>query len=110
MEIVVIALIIWLACGVAGGMMMSSKGRSSCGGFFLGFVLGPIGLAFALIAPESTERRIEKERLARGRDWRDEGLQSDDAENERRLREQIRAEERRRVEEELRREREREDD
>ena len=107
MEIVVIALIIWLACGVAGGMMMSSKGRSSCGGFFLGFVLGPIGLAFALIAPESTERRIEKERLARGRDWRDEGLQGDDdAESERRLRERIRAEERRRAEEELRRERE----
>ena len=110
MEIVIIALIIWLARGVAGGMMMSSKGRSGCGGFFLGFVLGPIGLAFALIAPESTERRIEKEQLARERNWRDEGLQSDDAENERRLREQIRAEERRRVEEELRREREREDD
>lgn len=100
MELFVIFALIWLAFGVAGGMMMSSKGRSGCGGFFLGFVLGPIGLAFALIAPESTERRIEKEEQARGRSQRD-----DEAERERRLRERIRAEERQRLEDELRRER-----
>ena len=105
MELVVIALIIWLAFGVVGGMMMSSKGRSGCGGFFLGFVLGPIGLAFALIAPESTEKRLEKEELARGRDQWDE-----EAERERRLRERIRAEERQRLEDELRREREQSED
>lgn len=92
---ILIFIVIWLAFGVAGGMMMSSKGRSGCGGFFLGFVLGPIGLAFALIAPESTERRIEKEEQARGRSQWD-----DDAERER-----IRAEERQRLEDELRRER-----
>lgn len=103
MELVVIALIIWLAFGVVGGMMMSSKGRSGCGGFFLGFVLGPIGLAFALIAPESTEKRLEKEE--RGRDQWDE-----EAERERRLRERIRAEERRHLEDELRREREQGED
>lgn len=97
---ILIFVIIWLAFGVAGGMMMSNKGRSGCGGFFLGFVLGPIGLAFALIAPESTERRIEKEEQARGRSQWD-----DEAERERRLRERIRAEERERLEEELRRER-----
>lgn len=100
MELFVIFIVIWLAFGVAGGMMMSSKGRSGCGGFFLGFVLGPIGLAFALIAPESTERRIEKEEQARGRSQWD-----DEAERERRLRERIRAEERQRLEDELRRER-----
>ena len=105
MELVVIALIIWLAFGVVGGMMMSSKGRSGCGGFFLGFVLGPIGLAFALIAPESTEKRLEKEELARGR-----GQWDEEAERERRLRERIRAEERQRLEDELRRERERGED
>lgn len=97
---ILIFILIWLAFGVAGGMMMSSKGRSGCGGFFLGFVLGPIGLAFALIAPESTERRIEKEEQARGRSQWD-----DEAERERRLRERIRAEERQRLEDELRRER-----
>ena len=105
MELVVVALIIWLAFGVVGGMMMSSKGRSGCGGFFLGFVLGPIGLAFALIAPESTERRLEKEELARERNQWDE-----EAERERRLRERIRAEERQRLENELRREREQSED
>ena len=105
MELVVVALIIWLAFGVVGGMMMSSKGRSGCGGFFLGFVLGPIGLAFALIAPESTEKRLEKEELARGQNQWDE-----EAERERRLRERIRAEERQRLEEELRREREQGED
>ena len=97
---ILIFIVIWLAFGVAGGMMMSSKGRSGCGGFFLGFVLGPIGLAFALIAPESTERRIEKEEQARERSQWD-----DEAERERRLRERIRAEERQRLEDELRRER-----
>lgn len=97
---ILIFVVIWLAFGVAGGMMMSNKGRSGCGGFFLGFVLGPIGLAFALIAPESTERRIEKEEQVRGRSQWDE-----EAERERRLRERIRAEERERLEEELRRER-----
>ncbi len=97
---ILIFVVIWLAFGVAGGMMMSNKGRSGCGGFFLGFVLGPIGLAFALIAPESTERRIEKEEQARGRSQWD-----DEAEREHRLRERIRAEERERLEEELRRER-----
>ena len=101
MEIAIVALVIWLAFGVAGGMMMRNKGRSGCGGFFLGIVLGPIGLAFALVAPESTERRIEKEELARGR-----GQWDEEAERERRLRERIRAEERQRAEEELRRERE----
>ena len=105
MELVVVALIIWLAFGVVGGMMMSSKGRSGCGGFFLGFVLGPIGLAFALIAPESTEKRLEKEELARGQNQWDE-----EAERERRLRERIRAEERQRLEDELRREREQGED
>ena len=85
--------------------MMSSKGRSGCGGFFLGFVLGPIGLAFALIAPESTEKRLEKEELARERNQWDE-----EAERERRLRERIRAEERQRLEEELRRERDQGED
>lgn len=105
MELVVVALIIWLAFGVVGGMMMSSKGRSGCGGFFLGFVLGPIGLAFALIAPESTEKRLEKEELARGR-----GQWDEEAERERRLRERIRAEERQRLEDELRREREQGED
>ena len=101
MEIAIVALVIWLAFGVAGGMMMRNKGRSGCGGFFLGIVLGPIGLAFALVAPESTERRIEKEEMARGR-----GQWDEEAERERRLRERIRAEERQRAEEELRRERE----
>ena len=105
MELVVVALIIWLAFGVVGGVMMSNKGRSGCGGFFLGFVLGPIGLAFALIAPESTEKRLEKEELARGR-----GQWDEEAERERRLRERIRAEERQRLEDELRRERERGED
>ena len=97
---ILIFVIIWLAFGVAGGMMMSNKGRSGCGGFFLGFVLGPIGLAFALVAPESTERRIEKEEQARVRSQWDE-----ETEREHRLRERIRAEERERLEEELRRER-----
>jgi hypothetical protein len=44
-----VLLIIWLLFGVAGGMIMSNKGRSGCGGFALGFLLGPIGLVIALV-------------------------------------------------------------
>jgi hypothetical protein len=44
-----VLLIIWLLFGVAGGMILSNKGRSGCGGFALGFLLGPIGLVIALV-------------------------------------------------------------
>lgn len=60
-----ILLIIWLLFGVAGGAVMSNKGRSGCGGFALGFLLGPIGLVIALVM-QSDHREIEKRSLQQG--------------------------------------------
>lgn len=52
---------VWLLCGIAAAMVASSKGRSAGGWFFLGLILGPFGLIFALIArkegPAEGERK-----------------------------------------------------
>ncbi len=111
---ILIFLIVWLAFGAVGGILMSNKGRSGCGGFALGFLLGPIGLLIALVMKESAEHRVERieseEQIRQSARQR----QTDDIENDEQMRarirreEQIRAEERRRAEEELRREREEE--
>lgn len=46
-----ILIIIWLFFGIASAVIMSNKGRSGCGGFALGFLLGPFGLIIALVLP-----------------------------------------------------------
>ena len=58
-------LIIWFGMGIAGGMIMSNKGRSGCGGFALGFLLGPIGLVIALVMG-ADHREMEKRSLRQG--------------------------------------------
>ncbi|WP_083838498.1 zinc ribbon domain-containing protein [Solidesulfovibrio carbinoliphilus] len=52
---------IWILFGIAAAMVASSKGRNAVGWFFLGLLLGPFGLIFALIAgkegPAEWERK-----------------------------------------------------
>ena len=60
-----ILIIIWLLFGVAGGIVLSNKGRSGCGGFALGFLLGPIGLVIALVM-QTDHREMEKRSLQHG--------------------------------------------
>ena len=60
-----VLLIIWVLCGVAGGMIMSNKGRSGCGGFALGFLLGPIGLVIALVM-QTDHKELESRSLSEG--------------------------------------------
>ena len=60
-----ILLIIWLLFGVAAGMVLSNKGRSGCGGFALGFLLGPIGLIIALVMQPDTQE-MEQRTLSQG--------------------------------------------
>ena len=60
-----ILIVIWLAFGVAAMLVMQNKGRSGCGGFALGFLLGPIGLIIALVL-SSDHREIEKKALNNG--------------------------------------------
>jgi hypothetical protein len=60
-----VLLIIWLLCGIAGGIILSNKGRSGCGGFALGFLLGPIGLIIALVMA-TDHKELEKRSLHEG--------------------------------------------
>jgi hypothetical protein len=60
-----VVLIFWLLFGVAGGMILSNKGRSGCGGFALGFLLGPIGLFIALVM-QTDHKEMEKRSLSSG--------------------------------------------
>ena len=43
-----IAVLIWIVCGIASAVIMDKKGKSGCLGFFLGVLLGPIGVLIAL--------------------------------------------------------------
>ena len=51
---------IWFLFGFISAMVASGKGRSGCGFFILGVLLGPFGLLFAFAANEDvaeTERK-----------------------------------------------------
>jgi hypothetical protein len=65
MDILLFLLFVWFAFGIAGGLIMSNKGRSGCGGFALGFFLGPIGLIIALVIG-TDHRELERRSLQQG--------------------------------------------
>jgi len=41
--------ILWLFCGIVASIIASNKGRSGCGWFLLGVLLGPFAFAVALL-------------------------------------------------------------
>lgn len=51
--------VIWLLFGVASAMVANSKGRSGAGFFFLGVLLGPIGLLGAAVSSRDTGRNVK---------------------------------------------------
>lgn len=65
MEIFTFFLLIWFTFGIAGGIILQNKGRSGCGGFALGFFLGPIGLVIALVMT-ADHKELEKRSLSEG--------------------------------------------
>lgn len=58
-------LFVWCLFGIAGGIVLGNKGRSGCGGFLLGFLLGPIGLVIALVM-RADQGALERQDLASG--------------------------------------------
>ena len=44
-----VILIIWVVCGIIAAAIAGGKGRSGCGGFAIGFLLGPLGIIWALV-------------------------------------------------------------
>ena len=72
-DVVVIAIALgYLAIGVVFGFLaaeaMEEKGRSSMGGFLLGFTCGPIGLIIALLYERTVANELERiDRIERAR-------------------------------------------
>lgn len=60
-----ILILIWILFGIAAAMIMSNKGRSGCGGFALGFLLGPFGLIIALVL-QKDHKELESKALTSG--------------------------------------------
>ena len=58
---ILIFIVIWLAFGVLGAMIMSGKDRTGCGGFALGVLLGPIGLIIALLIRPSEKNEAQRQ-------------------------------------------------
>lgn len=47
--------LVWVVCGVIAMMIATGKGRSGCGWFVIGVLLGPLGIILALVMPQVTE-------------------------------------------------------
>lgn len=58
-------LLIWLLFGIAAAIVASQKGRSGCGFFALGILLGPFGLLFAFLAG-SDAKEVERKAVETG--------------------------------------------
>jgi ribosomal protein L40E len=53
MEVFLVAILFGTICAVASAAIAGTKGLSGCLWFFLGFMLGPIGLILAAVWPRS---------------------------------------------------------
>lgn len=52
-------LVIWLLFGIASGIVASNRGRSGCGWFLLGVLLGPFGLLFAFLSSDKKKEAAD---------------------------------------------------
>ena len=58
-------LIAWILCGIIAFTIASNKGLDKLNWFFIGFILGPIGLILALVQKKN-EKVLEKKSLKNG--------------------------------------------
>lgn len=58
-------LIIWFVCGVICVVIAGTKGRSVAGFFFIGLLLGPLGVVLSAFFSKN-ERKIEAEKIQGG--------------------------------------------
>ena len=63
MEILI--LIIWPMCGILTAVVASNKGRSGCGSFILGVLLGPFAFILSLVVSEN-QKQLEEEAVQSG--------------------------------------------
>ncbi len=57
---IVSIIIVWLICGVLSSLLFSEKGHSGSVGFWLGFLLGILGLIYAAGRPNINSSKIIK--------------------------------------------------
>jgi hypothetical protein len=55
----VYCIVFWLICGVIAYYIYQGKGRAGCWGFLVGFMLGPLGIVYALVRSPDTRRSEE---------------------------------------------------
>ena len=60
-----VILILWVVFGVIAGIIASGKGRSGCGGFALGFLLGPFGIIWALLM-KTDQAKVDNKAIKSG--------------------------------------------
>lgn len=58
-------MIIWFLFGVVSSVVATSKGRSGCGWFALGVLLGPFGFILSLIIPRD-QQAVENQAIQSG--------------------------------------------
>ncbi len=58
-------LFLWFLFGLISAIVASRKGRSGCGWFLLGVLLGPFGLLLALVVG-ANEKNVEDQALQSG--------------------------------------------
>lgn len=58
-------LVFWIMCGIATSMIFKTKGQNTVAGFFLGALLGPFGILFALFWSKN-EGEIEQRAITSG--------------------------------------------
>lgn len=49
-------IVFWLICGAIAYYIYQGKGRAGFWGFLVGFMLGPLGIVYALVRSPDTER------------------------------------------------------
>jgi len=54
-------LAIWLVCGLIAAVIASNKGRSGCGWFLVGVLLGPLGFILALVVSGDEKKTEERD-------------------------------------------------
>ncbi|HDH98431.1 MAG TPA: zinc ribbon domain-containing protein [Deltaproteobacteria bacterium] len=58
-------LVIWCLFGIASAIVAANKGRSGCGWFLLGVLLGPFGFILSLVVSKDQEA-VEREAVQTG--------------------------------------------
>ena len=58
-------LIFWIVFGVISAIVASNKGRSGCGWFIIGVLMGPLGIILILVMPKN-QSAVEKKAVQTG--------------------------------------------